>query len=176
MSEAKSETPDVIGTVRGYRVFQLQWSGRSGFDFDRLCSTTRGYHWQDGVNNAQCFDCPPRQFPRMSHSCGLYSTSDPDSPALPGHYPGATHVLGVVESHGPIVQHEQHGVMRARHSRIVAVAVENRNARLLRVHYPSVQFFTSEEAMLRAFPPSGPPLITKREAAASRLRRWWCRR
>lgn len=152
MDDNSTETPDIAGTVRGYRTFDYR--------NHTLEATHNSYIWLDGVNYAHCGFCP--RIPGLTHSCGLYSSTDPRSIAIMRRVKGMTLVFGVVENSGGIVQHEENGVQRAAQARIVALLARGDTAEVLAQHYPSARIFRSEWRMLRAFPPGGPPLWRRR--------------
>jgi hypothetical protein len=172
-----NETPDVAGTVRGYRSWRLMPGGV-------LHSTVRAADWTPGVNTATCTERPrvieydgnlrvrrvrlltgvqpghDQPVPVMSCTCGLYAVTNPDSDQV---HRG---VQGVVELWGGIVEHESNDVVRASKAQIVALCMSRwdypaRDIRAVKANYPDVQFFGSMEKMLAAFPPAAPRVPRK---------------
>jgi hypothetical protein len=177
-----AETPDVIGTVRAYRSWDLTPSGM-------LDAKTYSYPWKPGVNEATCdrdipvftseppfvlhFNRPRHQVPGEECSCGFYACTDPHSPAL---YRAG--VSGVVEMSGGIVEHELNTVIRAGKARITALCMprdrfSEKETDQVRAQYPGVPVFRDRTAMLRKFPPAGAAAQARRSQLKRRLKWSW---
>jgi hypothetical protein len=139
--------PDIVGTVRGYRTWNLIG--------DRLYSPVyTAYGWRDGLNTATCNRrypyYYPHDIPEMDCGCGFYSYYSP-RPALSAH--GT--VYGVIESQGGIVLAEL--AMRTARAQIVALCLDKEDKpgrHVIEQHYPSIKVYASKRKMHKDFPPA----------------------
>lgn len=134
------------GRLRGYRYFRLNLGK------DALRSVARGTVWTTEMT-ASCYTGHPA--PQPGCRCGLYSWYTPED-ALRNHIEGRFGVtgdrlvLGVIAASGNVVP----GTEGFKTERATIEALRTDNAGLKK-KYPEVEFFKSQQAMLKKFPPEG---------------------
>lgn len=138
-------TPDIIGTVRGYRFWRMLRD-------DQLSSIAQDFAWQPGINVAehlprsstyQPWQPNSHHPPGLCDSCGFYSMYQPIRAQF-----SAT---GVIENEGEITLHETG--LRSERARIVAIHHRKHSTReQLQRRYPEARVYASRRKMLHDFP------------------------